>query len=1137
MGMPAIAITDHGNLFGVVEFYHTVREHGLKPIIGYEGYFTPGDRRNRERAGRGQDLTHLTFLAADQVGYANLVKMASLAYLDGLYYKPRIDWELLEDCAEGLICLSGCLHSRLNQLLLSGAQEEAAKWLGDMRDLFGPERFYVELQDHGLAEQKEALGRSIELASRIGVPTVATNDCHYLEAEDRSWHDVLLCINTHATLSDPDRFRLATDQLYFKSPEEMAELFPGMPEALANTLRIAEMCEVELDDARKYPAFHQEGVPTEENPKLLRSLAEKGLEARYGEMPDEMRERLDYELGVIEQTGYVDYFLIVWDFVRFAHESRIPVGLRGSGGGSLVAHALDMTGINPMDYDLIFNRFMDPEREEPPDIDIDLCERRRDEVIQYVRDRYGAQSSAQIITFGTLKARNCVRDVGRVLGVELSKVDRVAKMIPQTLKITIDSAMEEVPELRRLAREDEEVGRIIEYARQVEGLPRHVGIHAAGVVIADRPLWQMIPLARNSDGVIMTQWAGEDLAAVGMLKIDFLGLRTLTIIDKALEIIRDGGREPPSIDVDKIDLTDRKTYELLSKGLTQGVFQLGSAGMRRLLQRLQPSNIEDLIAVVGLYRPGPLQSGMTDDFIKRRHGHEEVTYPHPDFEPILKPTYGVLLYQEQIMRIVNTIAGMSMADALTMIKAISKKKESVIRQRHVAFVEGAVANGVDRETAEDIFGLIMHFAGYGFNKAHTSAYAFIAFITAYLKAHYTTEFMAASLSCEMGNTDEVVKLMGECGALGIEVLPPDINESRADFTPVGEGKLRFGLGAVKNVGSKAIECILAARDKEGPFTSLFGFCERVDSHEVTKGAVEGLMKAGCFDGLPGDRAQQLAVLETAIRVGARARKNRQIGQHTLFGQLAEDDPEKRMAANLPDVPPLAPQELAGQEKEALGLYVRYEPLVQFRGRLRRFCTAFSDGLASVTDGAEVVMGGVVEKVRRRSTRAGDPMAILTVLDVSNSFECVLFPRTCQKYGELAEVGQVLFFTGRVSHARGTSLQVAEVVPFEKMQAGLANAVFVTVPCQEAELGVWSALGDVLARNSGKVPVFVNLVSDGWTLQARVGVPGGVNVSDRLAQQIEEVVGDGCVRFGIRQNGGEQGTRRRRRAGGYANPGN
>ncbi len=1137
MGMPAIAITDHGNLFGVVEFHRTVREHGLKPIIGYEGYFTPGDRRNRERAGGGQDLTHLTFLAADQVGYANLVKMASLAYLDGLYYKPRIDWELLEECAGGLICLSGCLHSRLNQLLLSGAQAEAARWLGDMRDLFGPERLYVELQDHGLPEQREVLGPAVELAARLGVPTVATNDCHYLEAADRSWHDVLLCINTHTTLSDPDRFRLATDQVYLKSPEEMAELFAGVPEALRNTLRIAEMCEVELDSSRKYPTFHQEGVPTGENPKLLRSLAQEGLKERYGAMSDEMRERLDYELGVIEQTGYVDYFLIVWDFVRFARENSIPVGLRGSGAGSLVAHALDMTAINPMDYDLIFNRFMDPEREEPPDIDIDLCERRRDEVIQYVRDRYGAQSSAQIITFGTLKARNCVRDVGRVLGVELSKVDRVAKMIPQTLKITIDSAMEEVPELRSLAREDEEVSRIIEYARHIEGLPRHVGIHAAGMVIADQPLWQMIPLARNSDGIIMTQWAGEDLEAMGMLKIDFLGLSTLTIIDKALQIIRDSGREPPSIDVDKMDLTDRKTYELLSKGLTQGVFQLGSAGMKRLLQRLQPANIEDLIAVVGLYRPGPLQSGMADDFIKRRHGREEVTYPHPAFEPILKPTYGVLLYQEQIMRIVNTIAGMSMADALAMIKAISKKKESVIQQRHTAFVEGAVANGVDRQTAEDIFGLIMHFAGYGFNKAHTSAYAFIAFITAYLKAHYTTEFMAASLSCEMGNTDEVVKLMGECGELGIEVLPPDVNESRADFTPVGEAKLRFGLGAVKNVGTRAIECVLAARDKEGPFTSLFDFCERVDSHEVTKGAVEGLMKAGCFDGLPGDRAQQLAILETAVRVGARARKNRQIGQHSLFGQFAEQDPEKRMAANLPDVPPLAPQDLAGQEKEALGLYVRYDPLVQFRDRLSRFCTAFSDGLGSVPDGAEVVMGGMVEKVRRRSTRAGDPMAVLTVLDVRNSFECVVFPRAYEKHQELLAAGQVLFFTGRVSHARGTSLQVAEVIPYEKVQARLASAVFVTVPCRQAEPAVWSALGDVLGRNSGKVPVFINLVSDGWMLQARVGAAGGVKVSERLAQQIEEVVGDGCVLFAIRRDGGgSNGTRERRRTGRYANPG-
>ncbi len=645
MGMPAVAMTDHGNLFGLVEFCREMRARGVKPVIGYEAYFTLGDRRDRERVAGGQKLYHLTLLAADQTGYRNLVKLASIAYLEGLYYKPRVDWELLESCADGLVCLSGCLHSRLNQLLLAGGREEAAKWLGDMRELFGPERFFVELQDHGLPEQGEVLAPGIELAGKLGIPLVASNDCHYLDAQDQSWHDVLLCINTRTTLNDPDRFRMATDQIYFKGPQEMAEVFSDVPDALKNTLRIAEMCEVELDTSRKYPTFRQEGTPPEDNPKLLRSLVTGGLEERYGQISDEMRERLEYELGVVEQTGYVDYFLIVWDFVRFARERKIPVGLRGSGAGSLVAHALEMTGINPMDYGLLFSRFMDVERKEPPDIDIDLCERRREEVIEYVRQRYGAQSASQIITFGTLKARNCVRDVGRVLGVDLKKVDRVAKMIPLGPKVTLDSAVEQVPELRNLAGDDEEVGRILDYARKLEGLPRHAGLHAAGVVIADRPLWEMVPLCKNSDGAIMTQWAMDDLAAMGMLKIDFLGLSTLTIIDKTVQIIREGGREPPVLDVDKMDLTDRKTYELLSKGLTQGVFQLGSAGMKDLLRRLQPSNIEDLIAVVGLYRPGPLQSGMTEDFINRRHGRQEITYPHPAFEPILKPTYGVLLYQ------------------------------------------------------------------------------------------------------------------------------------------------------------------------------------------------------------------------------------------------------------------------------------------------------------------------------------------------------------------------------------------------------------------------------------------------------------------------------------------------------------
>jgi len=1131
LGMPAVAITDHGNMFGVVEFYSTMRKHGIKPLIGYEGYFTLGDRRSRERVGGSPEFFHLTFLAANDAGYRNLVKLSSMAYLEGLYYKPRIDWELLEDCAEGLVCLSGCLHSRLNELLLAGSAAEggaqAAKWLGDLADLFGRERFYVELQDHGLPEQRRVLGPTLDLARKLALPVVATNDCHYLSAEDRSWHDVLLCINTHANLDDPKRFRLTTDQVYFKSPKEMAQLFATVPEALANTLRIAEMCEVMLDDARKYPAFRQDGVPPQENAHFLRKLATDRLAERYGELSAEMRQRLQYELGVIEEMGYVDYFLIVWDFVRFAREQSIPVGLRGSGAGSLVAHGLDLTDINPMDYDLIFNRFMDPERKEPPDIDIDLCEVRRGEVIDYVRQRYGPQSTAQIISFGTLKARNCVRDVGRVLGVELQRVDRAAKMIPQGPKVTLDSALEQSAELRALVREDSDVARIVEFARKIEGLPRHASTHAAGVVIADKPLWEMVPLYKVSDGEIMTQWSMDDLAAVGMLKMDFLGLRTLTIIDRALRVIRDSGREPPHLGVDKLDLRDPKTYGLISRGLTCGVFQLGSAGMQQLLKRLQPSCIEDLIAAVALYRPGPLQSGMVDDFINRRHGHEEIAYPHSAFEPILKATYGVLVYQEQIMRIVNAIAGMSMANALTMIKAISKKDDEIIERYHQSFVEGAESNGVGRQAAEEIFGLIRHFAGYGFNKAHASAYAFVAFTTAYLKAHYPTEFMAASISCEMGNTDQVVALMAECTQLGIEVLPPDINESRADFTPIGEGRLRFGLGAVKNVGAKAVDSIIAARDQAGRFPSLFDFCERVDQHEVSRGAIEALMKAGCFDSLPGTRAQQLAVLETALKVGARARKDKQLGQRSLFGAVAEKDPEKRMAANLPDVPPLSAQELAQQEKEALGLYVRYDPLVEYRVRLGRFCTALSDQLAFLPESAEAVMGGMIESVKRRTTRTNDVMAVLRVLDTRDSFECVLFPRAYEQYRDLVEVGRVLLFAGKVSHTRASSLQADEVLSLEKAQAGLAGALVVTVPCAEAKAEMWSALRELLSRHRGQVPVFVDLVEDGFKLRSRVENGMGVEATERVAEEIEHIVGAERVTFGMRRGGS---ARPRGRAG-------
>ncbi|MFW6457455.1 MAG: DNA polymerase III subunit alpha, partial [Planctomycetota bacterium] len=743
MGMPAVAMTDHGNMFGTVDFYDTMKDAGVKPIIGYEGYFTPGSRTERKRGnGKQPPLYHLTFLARNQQGYDNLLKMSSLAYVEGLYYKPRVDWELLEECSEGIICLSGCLASRLNDFILTDQEDEARQWLNRMRRIFGDDYFYVELQDHGLQEQKEAWPRAADLAGDMGIPLVATNDAHYLNEGDSSWHEVLLCISTRSTLDDPDRFRMESDQLYFKSAEEMAELFPDHPEALANTGRIADMCEVELDRNLKFPAFD---TGDKDNASYLRSLCEDGLKNRYGDINDDMVERLDHELSVIEQMGYVDYFLIVWDFIRFAHEEDIPVGMRGSGSSSLVAHALGLSDFNPLDYDLIFSRFLDLERREQPDIDIDLCEERRSDVIDYVRRKYGENSTAQIITFGTLKARNAVRDVGRVMDVPLERVDKLAKMIPSGPGVTLEDAMEEVPELNEKADENEEVEQLLDYSLKVEGLPRHASTHAAGVVIADQDLWDLIPLYRSGDGAIMTQWAMEDLDEMGMLKMDFLGLRTLTILERARDIIARRGEEPPELDAGVLDLEDEKTYQLLAEGKTTGVFQLGSDGMQRLLRRLEPTCMEDLIAVVALYRPGPLQSGMVDDFIDRKHGRAEIEYPHPDFEPILKPTYGVIVYQEQIMRICNTIAGMSMGQALTMIKAISKKKREKIKKGKDDFIEGAVSNGIGRDTAKHIYDLISHFAGYGFNKAHASAYAFVAYRTSYLKAHHPTEFMAACI--------------------------------------------------------------------------------------------------------------------------------------------------------------------------------------------------------------------------------------------------------------------------------------------------------------------------------------------------------------------------------------------------------
>ncbi len=1112
MQMPAVAVTDHGNLFGAVSFHRTMKASGVKPIIGYEGYLTVRSRHDKTFTAGRQELYHLTLLAENQTGYRNLLKLASLAYLEGLYYKPRMDWDLLADCREGLICLSGCLQSRLNTLLVVDATAEAEKWLGGMRELFGPEHFYIELQDHGLPEQRKVLPEALRLARKLDIPVVATNDVHYLRAEDRSWHDVLLCISTRSTLNDPNRFRLQSDQLYFKTPEEMARLFADEPDALANTLRIAEMCELELDGALKYPTFRQEGV--EDNTAYLRDLTESTLQKRYGKISDKMRKRLDYELGVIQQMGYVDYFLIVWDFVRFALENAIPVGMRGSGASSLVAHALGLTDINPMDYDLIFSRFMDPERREKPDIDIDLCEIRREEVIAHVRERYGENSTAQIITFGTLQARNCVRDVGRVLDVPLEKVDRLAKMIPMGPKLTLEAALRQAPEVLRLAEQDEEVARILDYARRIEGLPRHVSTHAAGVVIADRPLWELTPLYKSGEGLVMTQWAMDDLDEMGMLKMDFLGLRTLTIIDRTLKLIAQRGQEPPSLDAAVLDLHDPETFKLISKGTTVGVFQLGSEGMRRLLRRLEPSSIEDLIAVVALYRPGPLQSGMVEDFIARKNDEAEVKFPHPALEQILRPTYGVIVYQEQIMRIVNQIAGMSMAEALTMINAISKKSQQTMEKAHQSFVEGAVANGLDRDTAESIYSLISHFAGYGFNKAHSAAYAFIAFRTAFLKAHYPTEFMAAGISSEMGDTDRVVELMEDCAQLGIKVLPPDVNQGGVDFTVLEDGVIRFGLAAIKNAGFKAVSAVIAERESGGAFASIFEFCERVDPQEVTRGTIEALTKAGCFDELPGERAQQLAIIQTAMKAGARVRRDRMAGQTPLFGVAEELDPAERVELNLPGVPPLSSRELARQESEALGLYVRYDPLEESRDRLRRLVTAVSTDLGRLPDGEPAIIGGIVESIKKSRTRDQRQWASIKVLDLKGNVPCILWPRAYERYQQSIESEAVLLFRGTVSHQRGTGLHVDEVIPIQDALKRLVCSVIIAVPCGDVTRRSWSELHAALEKHKGPLPVLLDLAEGGLVLRCRAEGVGGAVASDGLAAEIEALLGPGSIRFGV-----------------------
>lgn len=1043
LGMTALALTDHGVMYGVIPFYKACLEQGIKPIIGCEVYMTSGSMQ--EKAPRSEQPNyHLILLAKNETGYRNLMHLVSMAHLRGFHYKPRIDFALLSQHAEGLICLSSCLAGEINQLLLKDRDGEARAAAERYRDLFG-EDFYLELQDHGLLEQRQVMPKMIALAKDLDIPLVATNDVHYVRPEDYAMQDVLICIGTGKTLADPERLKFHSDQMYLKSAEEMARLFAHVPEAVANTVAIAEKCDLALRFGQAIlPAYSPlpEGM---DSAALLRQLCAEGLERRYAHTPHwqskegrrMLQERLDYELGVIEKMGFADYFLIVWDFIRHAHERGIATGPgRGSSAGSLVAYVLGITKVDPIRYRLLFERFLNPERISMPDIDIDFDDERRDEVIDYVVRKYGSDRVAQIITFGTMAARAAVRDVGRVLDLPYGTVDKAAKMIPGAPGVTIEAALKHNRDLRELCAQQPKVAELIDMARRVEGMPRHASTHAAGVVISREPLTHHVPLQEGTDAAPLTQYSMEHLEAIGLLKMDFLGLRTLSIIERTLHWIEE--RYGVRLNLDELADDDPLTFEMLGRGDTTGIFQLESAGMRRVLRELKPSDIEDIISVVALYRPGPME--FIPKYIDGKHGRIAVDYPHPVLEPILSDTYGIIVYQEQIMQIASTMAGFSLGEADLLRRAVAKKNRETLDRERTHFVVGCIGQGHSAEDASRVYDMIVRFADYGFPRAHAAAYGILAYQTAYLKAHYPVEFMAAMLTAVTGNQRKTAEYVDECRRMGIDVLPPDVNESGVTFTPVGGidpggspiRGIRFGLAAIKNVGTQAIESILRER-KEGPYEDLADLCRRVDLRVCNKRVLEALIQGGAMDSLPGHRAQLVAVLDETVEKAVKWRKEKEDLQIHLFGLQEEVNWE----IAYPDVREYSVAQKLELERELLGLYISGHPLDGYSELIRELELDAMHHFAEMPDDSVVFAAGMVLSLRTIITRKGQPMAFAEFEDRVVRTEMVLFPEVWRRFGQLAEKGRVVIVRGRIQHQDDDFKLIAEEL-YDPNEAGVAQ---------------------------------------------------------------------------------------------------
>ena len=1076
--MNALALTDHGNMFGAVEFYQTAIKHGIKPIVGCEVYVSPGSRLEKKPIEGMEGAFHLTLLVKNETGYYNLLKLVSLAHLEGFYYKPRVDKEILGKYHEGLIALSGCLKGEVAVQAGRGEMKKALQSAEDYRKIFGDRRFFIEIQNNGVENQLLLNERLLQIAHQLSLPVVATNDCHYLHRKDAKAQEVLLCIQTGKTLQDSDRMKFSSDEFYFKSPQEMADLFPNNPEAIDHTVEIAEQCNLEMHfDEKHIPRI---AVPAGETAEShLERLAREGLERRLSRYRGEVdfkdrsafyKGRLDEELKIIKSMGYPGYFLIVYDFINYAKNHEIPVGPgRGSAAGSLVAYALNITDLDPIEYGLIFERFLNPGRKSSmPDVDVDFCMEGRDEVIRYVSEKYGKENVAQIITFGKMQAKAVVRDVGRVLGIPYAEVDRIAKLIPNKIDITLEQALQQEPGLREAMGKDSRIASLFEIAASLEGLARHASTHAAGVVIANKPLMEYLPLQRGQNSEVITQYPMKQVEAIGLVKFDFLGLKTLTVVDQTIHLIQKN--RSLRVELSEIPLDDPEVYDSLGAGSNLGIFQLESSGMRDLLTKLKPQSFKDIIALVALYRPGPLDSGMVGEFIKRKHGQESIHYELPALEEILRETYGVIVYQEQVMRIASALANFSLEDADNLRRAMSKKDALEMEKQKQKFLDGTKKNRIPAKKAEKIFEQMETFGRYGFNKSHSAAYALLAYQTAYLKTHYPVEFMAALLTSEAQNADKIVKYISECREMKVEILPPDINESFKQFAGSGN-QIRFGLTAVKNVGDAAIDIILAERERNGKFESLYDFCRRVDLRKVNRRVVESLVKCGAFDFSKAHRSQMLTILGDILEQSQFIQRKKGEPQLSMLV-----DPSKERKEDYPDIDEFPENQLITFEKETIGFYISRHPLSRYQEEIKKYTPLDTSVLPRLQNGAEVKICGLVSALKEIMTKKGDRMAFLTLEDMKGFVEVILFPEVFKAALPFLRSGDPLIIKGMLDLSdEHVKIKGTEAYSLPESSLLSQKPFHLRIPIASSAPSQLTDLKEIIVSNRGSSKVLLHFV--------------------------------------------------------------